>query len=357
MSQDFGIYQAIVTDNTSFFITGKIMVRIQKFYNETLNWDMSKNYDDKEYWKELMNDIPAFVHTTIGGGSNYGMLSLPQINSAGIVQFLNGDYRNPVWMGSIFVPEYVDKKINLNIPNDNIDSEGIGSSGLYEGTKKTKSKSSAIILRTKSTESSTGNKPDNMNFDKKRSENLIVLSDAEARLVHFSKWIDKNKGNNSTIDQFEEITINSSTTTPSVDIKITENNATPAKLKTTGIRITPSEASLEVMSKEKKIISKVSATTDGISISSVNTSNSKDNTLIVQTPTNIIINNKSLMITMGKSSSGVQEIVISSPSGNIRLSGKEVILGDGGGYVMVKDNKLPVKLKDGSILKASNVRA
>ena len=40
MGPNFGMYEAIVTDNSNFFKTGKIRVRIQSLFNGKLDWDL-----------------------------------------------------------------------------------------------------------------------------------------------------------------------------------------------------------------------------------------------------------------------------------------------------------------------------
>jgi len=124
MQLDYGIYKAIVTDNSSFYNTGKIRVRIQKFYNQELSWDMSVSYNQNDFNKDLLNDVDALVHTPIGGGNNYGLFALPQINSVGLVQFLSGDINIPIWMGSFFRPEFDQNKTLCSKRSTNIRRNG-----------------------------------------------------------------------------------------------------------------------------------------------------------------------------------------------------------------------------------------
>jgi hypothetical protein len=188
---NFGIYKAIVTDNTSFFKTGKIKVRIQNLYSGRIDWDLSKTYDSATHNSKLFDDLEALVFTTIGGGSGYGMFALPQINSVGLVQYLNGNVNNPVWMGSFYIPEY-DEKMQVSkvkIPNDQEIMEGLGSDGILKKGKQAEKNIEggfgSIILRTKTTESpGTDKKPEKMDFNKRRSENLFVLNENEAKIVH-----------------------------------------------------------------------------------------------------------------------------------------------------------------------------
>jgi hypothetical protein len=374
MEQDFGIYQAIVTDNSTFYTTGKIRVRIQKFYNEDLSWDISKNYDDVKYNIGLTEDLEAFVHTPLGGGNNYGFFALPQVNSVGIIQFLNGNYKNPIWMGSFFRPEF-DSKNNVtrvNIPNDQPLYEGLGSDGIATGSsgfaeKKTKGGPGSIVLRTKTTSGPGEEKePKNMDFNRKRTENLVVLSEEEIKIMHFSSWEDtgsgENLGNTADLKQFEEITVGTMKEYgatgevidqyPQIDIKVTDNNNDDDKKKTLGIKINPDEVSFEVISKENETISKIGAIPTGISILSTDTNDARNTTSYEMTPKKVTMINKKLTIIMEN-----DQIILSAPEGKIRLSGKEILLGDGGGYVVIKDNQVPMRMEDGSILKTTNIRA
>jgi len=375
MQLDFGIYKAIVTDNLNFYNTGKIRVRIQKFYTQELSWDMSTSYNQNDFNKDLLSDTDALVHTPIGGGNNYGLFALPQVNSVGLVQFLSGDINIPIWMGSYFRPEFDQNKtlVRVNVPNDQPTSEGMGSDGIVKGTsdnwakKQTKGGPGSIVLRTKTTEGpGTSNNASKMDFNKRRSENLVVLSEEEIKIIHFSKWIDKGSGpelgNTADLDQFEEITIGTAKTYaadgrtvlssyPQIDIKVTDANADTSKTKTTGIKINPNEVSLEVTDKASKKTSKISSVPTGINIQSINT-NTNQITKFEMDPVKILVTNKTVSMLIE-----AKDVTISVPDGALRLSGKEVILGDGGGYIMVKDNQLPVRMEDGSILKASKVKA
>lgn len=370
MQLDYGIYQAIVTDNSTFFNTGKIKVRIQKFYNDRLNWDMSTSYDATKFNRDLMDDMDALVHTPIGGGNNYGLFALPQVNSVGLVQFLGGDVTQPVWMGSFFRPEYDQNGVLLrcNVPNDQPQYEGMGSDGIIKGPsdriaqKKIQGGNETIILRTKSTKGpGTEKKKENMDFNKNRTQNLVVLSEDEVKIIHFSKWKDKDSGNGADLVQFEEITVGTHKEYganqevikeyPQIDIKVTDKNNDDKKRQTTGIKVNPDSVSLEVISNELKMKSSIGSTPRGIEIKSQNTDNG-DITSFNMNPKRITLVNKTVSLLLEKN-----DVTISVPEGKLRLSGKEVLLGDGGGYVVVKDNPLPMRMEDGTVLKTTNVRA
>jgi len=133
---------AIVIDNTRFFETGTIRVRVAHYYNRPMNWDLSTDFplsiqegikteviDDEEV--EITShteDFEALIFAPLGGGRNYGVLNLPQINEKGFITFISGNERRPLWVGSFFEP-FRDATLNVlrtNIPSDKVDMEGDG---------------------------------------------------------------------------------------------------------------------------------------------------------------------------------------------------------------------------------------
>ena len=215
--ENFGIYEAVVTDNSSFFTHGTIKVRIKKLYNDDTDLNIKKNYNKDFFVQDLLKDLDAYIYSPIGGGENYGLFMLPQVGSIGIIQFLNGDTKKPVWMGTVFSPE-LDKNGNIiktKIPNDDPYAEGANTDGATREKntdtttkKKTLSGENAIILRTKKTNSPLKSGGiDNVDFDKQRTENIIVISDEYVKITHFSKWQEKKDKLSAAPEQFEEISI------------------------------------------------------------------------------------------------------------------------------------------------------
>lgn len=353
MYPNFGIYQAIVTDNSLFFNTGKIRVRVQSHFNGEFNWDLSQNYNASEFIEELAQDLLAIVYTPIGGGSGHGMFALPQVNSIGLVQFMNGNIQKPIWMGSFFRPEYDEnrKLLRVNVPNDQPQYEGNGSDGITQGSngigeKKIEGGFGTLILRTKTTKGPGRDRdPKNMDFNEQRTENLIVVTEDKYHMTHFSKW--EKEGDNATAKQFEELKMGTVDGVPQVDVQVTD--IVRDKKKTTGLKINNSEVSLVVNDESKNLESSISSTSDGINIKARNTKDDKN--------TNISLNNKEIILSNDKVSILVEgnEISLSAPNGKLRLSGKEVLIGDGGGYVVVSDVPgFSMRMEDGAILKASS---
>jgi len=366
MTPNFGIYQAIVTDNSQFFTNGKIKVRIQNMYNGKLNWDLSNDFDYNEFIQELVNDVWALVYTPIGGGSNHGLFALPQINSVGLVQFMNGNIKKPIWMGSFFRPEYDQngKLARANVPNDQPNYEGEGADGLVGnengiGQKKIEGGFGTLILRTKTTSGPGADKSaDHMDFDLQKSENLLVLSEDKAQITHFSKW--EMDGDTPVRKQWQDVELGTHKTPdangnivdeyPEIQVSVSDVDNRD-NLKVTSLVINNNEVALNVSDEAAELESSISSTSDGININAKNTDNG-DNTSIQMNASEILLINKEATILMEGN-----EVSISVPNGKLRLSGQEVILGDGGGYIVTKDNKSPMRMEDGSILKASNVKA
>ena len=121
------IYTAVCVDNSKFFETGRIFVRMFDLSGIPLfNSDGTPTgYDDlkndaklRNTGTELTQDFEALVYAPLGGGRNYGMFMLPQINSKGLVMFLDGDESKPIWMGSFFDNLWPDISLLFNSRED-----------------------------------------------------------------------------------------------------------------------------------------------------------------------------------------------------------------------------------------------
>ena len=362
MTPNFGIYQAIVTDNSQFFQTGKIRVRIQSYYNGKLNWDLSQNYDQTEFNENLIKDTMALVYTPIGGGNGHGMFALPQVNAVGLVQFMNGNIKQPIWMGSFFRPEYDQdgKLARVNVPNDIPEMEGSGSDGITQGENKLGEKRiegdfGSVIIRTKTTSGpGKDGKPENMDFNEQRSENLIVFNKDKTNFTHFSKW-DKDATGKAELKQWEEIELGTVKERnangdvvdeyPEINIKVSEVKS-KTNTKTLSVKINNDKVSLEVI--DGDIITDLGVTGEGVEITSTN-SKSKSSTSFEQTPEQIVLAGKDTSVTVEK-----DEVILSSKK-KIRLSGKTIQLGNGESYIAAIETIVPnmsYELRDGFTIKA-----
>jgi len=194
------LYSALCINNREYFEKGTITVRVFAYYirprtsdGKNLNIDdLSKNTDllKESKNKELpntSNDFEALVFASLGGGRNYGMFSLPQINEKGIVAFLDGDIHKPIWLGSYFQPirdDNYEVKF-VNIPNDQLNKEGEGSDGSKDKTSQLNGEENTLILRTKHTGPGSG---DSLNWEKVSTENIFAVDSKKVKVTHITEW-------------------------------------------------------------------------------------------------------------------------------------------------------------------------
>ena len=189
------LYKAIVIDNTNLFTRGTIRVRVPNFYNKKMTWNLEENFPasieegDEGTDGEFTKDFEAILHSPLGGGRNYGVLQVPQINEKGIVAFLGGGLSKPVWMGSIFEPVRDDsfQMEYVNFPSDKFedgeDSDGVNSeSNIGDDVEKDLEKS--IIIRTKHT---TKDSASDIDFQQQKTSNIISIGKRRTRITNFQE--------------------------------------------------------------------------------------------------------------------------------------------------------------------------
>ena len=185
--QVFGIYKAIVTDVSCFEQTGKIRTRISAFQGGGVPKDLLDGYDSKSYADVTSRDILTDIMLPFGGGYDYGMFKLPQVNSVGLVAFIDGSRTTPVWIGStansIFNTD--NKLVQLDIPSD----RNNGYPAKYFDKSENESvfnfdDANAFIIKTKKNELKDFNKPETMDWKKNPVENSFVLSSVKAGIYH-----------------------------------------------------------------------------------------------------------------------------------------------------------------------------
>jgi len=347
----FGIYQAIVTDNSEFFQRGYLRVRVSVFYNETIEWDLSQGYNKDAFTKELANDIKCFVGMPIGGGSGHGMFSLPQVNSVGMVSFLDGNTDRAVWMGSFARPTFdADGEfIGATVPNDQLEFEGVGTDGVSANGSQMKSDGGCIVIRQKSTESGNAS---SMNWDNHRTENLTVMSADEYTLTHVSSWNESNGA--FTPSDYQEIAIKTNTDKTSSNKGVTAINI---KSYVEGKGDTTDYFGIEIIEKDIKIISNSSkAKTENlieideseVKLQSTN-SNTGRTTSVTCNPKEVNLKTKDASVTVSK-----DEVNIYGKS-KITLSGDEVMLGGlGNEYVVTASVPFSYRMEDGTVLTATH---
>lgn len=200
------LYRGMVIDNKDFYTTGKIRVKLKKNsltnYSSDLGADgkkaesilktgVSKKKDGKYDWGSH-SDCMAYVYSPLGAGLNFGLFFLPQANTEGVVAILDDDGKTAIWIGSFFVPEFVDGVIEtLNIPND-IDTEE-DLSGISGGGPNLVDKDcNSLIIRTRTNKfdrSLTGNDlAKSLSWAENLTENLIVLNKKGVKIRHYSNY-------------------------------------------------------------------------------------------------------------------------------------------------------------------------
>lgn len=183
------VYKAQVIDNSQFLTTGKIRVRIAKHYYGNLVdlSDFPEKIREGLYYNENNElkhyDSDVFVFSPIGGGNDYGMFFMPQVNTEGIVLMLGdpADTSNEfLWLGSIF--EMKDKTVKM--PSDSMNNIN----GLESGSFNNEIINGALVLKLRSTQLDNvvypeGSK-DDLNWKKSPIENLIVINKNRILIEH-----------------------------------------------------------------------------------------------------------------------------------------------------------------------------
>ena len=197
------IFKAVVLDNSMFFTRGTVRVRIAGFYNKKIVWNLAEDKfpetltegDIEGVNTQFSNDYEAQISSAFGGGRNYGSVVIPQINEKGIVAFLNGDKKNPVWLGGLF-ETFRDDSFNVeyvNFPTDKFvdgeNSDGVlnGEGNIGDDVEPQEEKS--IIIRTKHT---TSNSVEEIEFQQQDTSNIISVGKKRIRVTHFPEgsWED-----------------------------------------------------------------------------------------------------------------------------------------------------------------------
>ena len=346
----FGDYEAIVTDNSEFYKRGYIRVRISAFYSGNIALDLSQSYNDAKFKSALKDDIKCLVSMPFGGGNGHGMFTLPQVNSVGFVSFLNGDISKPLWKGSFVNPKF---DINgdfssANVPNDKIDYEGAGSEGITVGGKQVDVDGGAVIIRQKSTQSGSA---EAMNWDKNRTENLIVLDKNKLNLTHASNW-KEDKGSVLPLE-YQEISIVTESDESSYEYGTTKVNLLISKkigdnINEYGVEVSSDGVvTLKVSNEYSKVENTVTVNSEGILLDSLDT-NTKRTTNITTTPDRVTLTNTESNIVLEKN-----EINISSKN-MITLSADEVRLGGlAQEYVVTASVPFSYRMEDGTVLGAT----
>jgi hypothetical protein len=191
------LMEALVVDNSTFYKNGKIRVRVPHFYHRKMIWNLADEYPDfKEEAQiegetEHTNDFEAYVYSPYGGGRNFGLFFLPQVNQRGVVMPIGQGQKKLLWLGSFFIPEYDDnfEITHVNIPSDKPENEGEDTDGVIDGEQNMDAEdaeeafSKNFVARFKTTKDDS---QDNVDWQKRPTSNIITIGDKEANLRHYS---------------------------------------------------------------------------------------------------------------------------------------------------------------------------
>jgi|WetSurMetagenome_2_1015567.scaffolds.fasta_scaffold79278_3 hypothetical protein len=154
-------------------------------------------------------EFDCWVYSPIGGGRNYGMFHLPQVNERGIVTFLDGDLHKPLWMGSYFMPIVDPKKYpseykikEINVPSDDPNESGNTHSAVVDDKRYgLSSDPNALVIRTKHTtleKSGSDYTAKKIDWLQQNTDNLVYVGTDAIRLKRYDTW------DNTTLKKYQE---------------------------------------------------------------------------------------------------------------------------------------------------------
>ena len=182
----FGVYRAIVTDISCFEQTGKIKTRITAFNSGSVPRDLISGYDSTSFSDVRSRDILTDIMLPFGGGSDYGMFKLPQVNSVGLVAFIDGSKSFPIWIGSTAnsIINNQNNIIHSDLPSDKDNNYP----GIYNDDSDkvvfNYDDPNAFIIKTKVNKLDDLMHPETMRWEDNPVENSFILSSTKARIYH-----------------------------------------------------------------------------------------------------------------------------------------------------------------------------
>jgi len=326
-----GIYRAIVTDNSCFKTTGKIKTKISCFNNNHVEYDLVNGYSSEEYQKQVNQDRLTLIFMPFGGGYNYGMFKLPEVNSIGLVQFIDGNPKAPIWLGS-YCPSVNDisgSLIENSIPSDSLENNN---SAFYTETNANSfsfnmEDEKSFIIKTKETSIDDLSDPSTMNWKESDVNNTFILNKEKALLNHN---VNEDEDYYLKINN-DEISINYSGDDNSKSIKVTDDS----------ISVSSAAGNLSFSAK-------LSGNTLTINTSDSSGIKTIDST-ISQTPSKLTLKAGDSSIIAKRTSTGGDEISVTAPI--IRLSADNIIMGNTGYSLVACPNKnMAITLEDGTML-------
>lgn len=332
----YGVFRAIVTETECFRTTGKIKTRISIFNNNYISKDLLDSFDANTFSKTVERDKLTSIMLPFGGGIDCGLFSVPQVNTIGLVTFIDGNTDNPIWIGgtSSNIFSTSGELIKSNYPSDNVYSnESIIS--LNEDSQKVEFNSEKInsfVIKTKTNELNDLSNPDSMNWEKNEIENGIVLNKNRMELLHVG-----NEGNIQDIllDNNEEYSIK-------IKNEKDEKNYSIISIGNKGIKIEKKSNLSECFIYMEEDSNKISFKKDNLE------------TNITQTEKTLKLENDASSISLSKINLK-DEVIIQAPK--VRISSENIILGNGDFKLVVSPSNFNLTMEDGTLLTtAKNVR-
>ena len=186
-NQIFGIYRAIVTDTSCFKTTGKIKTRISVFNGGGVSKDLINGYNAEIFSESTSRDLFTDIMMPFGGGYDYGMFKLPQINTVGLVAFIDASRTKPIWLGSTAnqILNSDNKVVQLDFPSDqNNDKPAIYYDDYTNKPVFNFNDENSFVIKTKTNTLDDLTNPDTMVWSNHPVENSFVLNSAKASLYH-----------------------------------------------------------------------------------------------------------------------------------------------------------------------------
>lgn len=332
MKKVLGVYKAIVTDVSCFKTTGKIKTRISCLNNNSIPADLINKYDKVLFEKQIEEDRLTYIFMPFGGGWNYGMFKLPEVNSIGIVQFIDGNLDSPIWLGS-FNRGLTDKTGNLlelGIPSDRINEEN--NSSFYKDESESgliydMENENSFIIKTKSNTLNDLSKPETMDWKKNKVDNTVVLNSSKAEMNHN---IEEGKNYNISINKEDGIKIS----------YIEEDNEKEIKI---------NNLEISISSKAKANSFKANFKGDKFRIvTSKKINDSNIESIIEQKASKISLKSGDSSVVISNSIKD-NELILSGKT--VRISAKSILLGNSGyNLVACPNENTSITLEDGTLL-------
>lgn len=352
------IFPAIVLDNSMFLKKGTIRVRVSSYYFGQMAWDLSKNTNaitegvDTETQKH--KDFDALVFSPIGGGKNYGLFFLPQVNTKGLVAFEGNVAERGLkcfWLGSTFDPVYTDDKQKLesiNFPSDKVSANsGVGEDGYYNQKSNLESDdlNGAFIMRLKSTKLddpvNPGNSVDKINWDKRNTENLVVINKNKVLIHHANAYTEDNVEKD-----FQEINIENG----NVSIKSSYKDGDNTKVSSFELQKDSTKNTLgfnlSITDPQNKAVNSIVATEKKLTLTTTIDQNSS---VVEQSAKGITFTFNNNIIAIGKDG-----ININAEKQKVHIVAAEVHLGPKNGYIVTTNFPGSFNLPNGMIIQASD---